>query len=69
MRQACSFAVRAAPIDTTAALATLAARRDSASVNAASAPPGYDATDLRVLEWIAAHRRGRRAHAKTILAA
>ncbi len=23
-------------------------------------PPGYDSTDVRVLEWLAAHRRSRR---------
>jgi hypothetical protein len=23
------------------------------------APPGYDATDIRILEWIASHRQGR----------
>ena len=47
----------------------LAARREGASVKAAWAPPGYDATDLHILEWITAHRRSRRAQAKTILAA
>jgi hypothetical protein len=69
MRQARSFAVRPAAIEATTALAAPAARRDGAPVNAAWAPPGYDATDLRILEWITAHRRSRRAQAKTILAA
>jgi hypothetical protein len=67
MKQARSFAVRPAAIEATAALAALAVRRDGASVTAAWAPPGYDATDLHILEWITAHRSSRRA--KTILAA
>jgi len=29
------------------------------STGPAWAPPGYDEADLRVLEWIASHRRGR----------
>jgi hypothetical protein len=28
------------------------------------APAGYDATDIRILEWIASHRRGRASAAK-----
>jgi hypothetical protein len=66
MRQARSFAMRPAMIETTAALAV---GRDDAPVSAAWAPPGYDATDLHILEWITAHRRSRGAQAKTILAA
>jgi hypothetical protein len=61
--------MRPGAIETTAALAALAARRDGVAVTAAWAPPGYDATDLHILEWITAHRRSRRAQAKTILAA
>ena len=68
MRQARSFVVRPAAIETAAALAALAARRDAAPVNAAWAPPGYDATDLRILEWISAHRSGRRTHPKILAA-
>ena len=69
MRQARSFAMDPAVIETAAAVAALAARREGAPVNSSWAPPGYDATDLRILEWITAHRRSRRVQAKTILAA
>jgi len=64
MIKARSSGLRPAAIDASPALAALAARRDSAPVNAAWAPPGYDATDIRILEWIASHRRGRRARAR-----
>ena len=67
MRQARPFVVHPAAIETAAAVAALAARRDGAPFNSACAPPGYDATDLRILEWITAHRR--RAQTKTTLAA
>jgi|HubBroStandDraft_1064217.scaffolds.fasta_scaffold09295_6 hypothetical protein len=67
MRQVCSHGLRPAAIDAVAALAALAARREGVPVNVAWAPSGYEATDIRVLEWIAAHRR--RRHAKAILAA
>jgi hypothetical protein len=33
------------------------------------APPGYDETDIRMLEWIGAHRRGRIAARDAGLAA
>ena len=69
MRQARSFVMRPAAIETTAAIAALAARREGTPANAAWAPPGYDAADLRILEWIAAHRTNRRARPNTILAA
>ena len=35
-----------------------------AASGAAWAPPGYDAADIRILEWIASHRRGRHARAR-----
>jgi hypothetical protein len=59
--------VHPAAIETAAAVAALAARHESVPVNSAWAPPGYDATDLRILEWIKAHRR--RGQTKTTLAA
>ncbi len=33
------------------------------------APSGYDATDIRILEWIASHRGGRRRATAADLAA
>ncbi len=33
------------------------------------APPGYDDTDIRILEWIASHRRSRRNATAADLAA
>ena len=73
MRQARSFAEHPAAIETAAAVAALAARREGFPVNSACnsnwAPPGYDATDLRILEWITAHRRSWRTQAKTTVAA
>ena len=55
----------AAP-DATAGVAALIALIEDSQILARAespaswAPPGYDATDIRILEWIASHRRGRR---------
>jgi hypothetical protein len=52
--------------DAPAGIAALVARiaaspiRPSAA-QTAWAPPGYEAADIRILEWIASHRRGRPA--------
>jgi hypothetical protein len=35
-----------------------------AASGAAWAPPGYDEADIRILEWIASHQRGRHARAR-----
>jgi hypothetical protein len=32
------------------------------------APPGYEAADIRILEWIASHRRGRPARVADLAA-
>ncbi len=39
-----------------------------ASQTATWAPPGYEETDLRILEWIASHRRDRRQAAAGLAA-
>ncbi len=52
--------------DATAGVAALIALIESsqilarASQPASWAPPGYDETDVRILEWIGSHRRDRR---------
>jgi hypothetical protein len=71
MTNARSTDTPAAALDATAGMAALVARiaaspilsaqgaTSGASSGAAWAPPGYDAADIRILEWIASHRRGR----------
>jgi len=54
-----SLAAHIAVVDATAARTD-----DSPAVQGAAIarlPAGYDRTDLKMLEWIAAHRRARRA--------
>ncbi len=52
--------------DATAGIAALIARIEASQILAQAAqpaswaPPGYDETDIRILEWIRSHRRGRR---------
>jgi hypothetical protein len=60
--------------DAAAALAALVARIEASSIEAggsfaSSPPPGYDETDIRILEWIASHRHGRRRARPAELAA
>jgi hypothetical protein len=62
MTQARSTAAHIAVVDTTTAC--LEGSPVAHGAAAARLPAGYDRTDMRVLEWIAAHRRSRRAHAK-----
>jgi len=62
MTQARSIAPRIAGVDTTTA--RIAGSPVAPGVAASRLPPGYDSTDLRVLEWIAAHRHGRRTRAR-----
>ncbi len=61
---------RAAAPDAPAGLAALIARIERSPILAGEgagrsdwAPPGYDETDIRILEWIASHRRVRRTPA------
>jgi hypothetical protein len=55
----------AAETDATAGVAALIALIESpqiltrAGAPASWAPPGYDATDIRILEWIGSHRHHR----------
>jgi hypothetical protein len=53
----------AAP-DATAGVAALIALIEGSQILARApaswAPPGYDETDIRILEWIGSHRRDRR---------
>ncbi len=60
MTQARASSFHPAIVDVAVAMSGLVVRRESSPVNAeaAWAPSGYDATDVRVLEWIASHRRG-----------
>ena len=60
--------------DAAAGLAALVARVQASPIQAGAAcaswaPPGYDETDIRILEWIASHRRGRRRAPPTDMAA
>jgi len=51
-----------APDATAGVAALIALIEDSQILSRASAswaPPGYDETDIRILEWIGSHRRGR----------
>jgi hypothetical protein len=56
----------AAAPDAMAGVAALIARIEASPILACAsqlsgwAPAGYDATDIRILEWIASHRRGER---------
>ena len=56
----------AAAPDATAGVAALIAYIESSQIltradaAASWAPPGYDETDIRILEWIGSHRRNRR---------
>ena len=64
----------AAPDATSGVAALIALIEDSqilprAASPASWAPPGYDATDIRILEWIASHRRDRRQATAADLAA
>jgi hypothetical protein len=59
MTQARSIAVHIAVVDATTARIDDSPAAQSAAV--ARLPAGYDRNDLRMLEWIAAHRRGSRA--------
>jgi hypothetical protein len=58
-----------------AGVAALLARIEASQIAAGTAqpaswaPPGYDETDIRILEWIASHRRGRRHATAAHLAA
>jgi hypothetical protein len=61
---------RAAAPDPAAGLAALIAHIERSAIRAGEsaaspdwAPPGYDETDIRILEWIASHRRARHARA------
>ena len=55
----------AAAPNATAGVAALIALIESSQIltraaqPASWAPPGYDATDIRILEWIGSHRRDR----------
>ena len=59
----------AAASDATAGVAALVAQIEASPILACAAPPsswappGYDDTDVRILEWIASHRRSRRSRA------
>jgi hypothetical protein len=67
MTNARSTDTPAAAPDATAGVAALVARIAASPILSAQgaasgtswAPPGYDAADIRILEWIASHRRGR----------
>jgi hypothetical protein len=56
----------AAAPDATAGVAALIALIEGSQILARAAqpaswaPPGYDETDIRILEWIGSHRRDRR---------
>jgi hypothetical protein len=53
----------AAALDATAGVAALIALIESSQILARAAswaPPGYNETDIRILEWIGSHRRNRR---------
>ena len=58
-----------------AGVAALVARVEASPILACTsqpsgwAPPGYDETDIRILEWIASHRRRRRRTTPANLAA
>ena len=69
MVNACFGGSRRVAIEAGAFVSAVAARREDAAAKAAFAwaPPGYDATDLRILDWIVAHRRG--PHAKAAIRA
>jgi len=61
--------------EATSGVAALIARIETspivsrASAPAGWAPPGYDATDIRILEWIASHRQSPRRVTPAELAA
>jgi len=65
MVNACSGRSRRAAIEAGASVTAVATRREDAAAKAAVAwaPIGYEAADLRILDWIVAHRRGARAKA------
>jgi hypothetical protein len=70
----CPTRSAAAP-DATAGVAALIAYVESSQIltracePASWAPPGYDETDIRILEWIGSHRRDRQAVMPVHLAA
>jgi len=60
--------------EATSGVAALIARIESSSIMTAAkaadwAPAGYDATDIRILEWIASHRQSPRRATSADLAA
>jgi hypothetical protein len=65
----------AAVLDAAQAVAALIALIEGSQILARAAqpgswaPPGYDETDIRMLEWIGSHRRGRIAARDADLAA
>jgi hypothetical protein len=65
----------AAAPDATAGVAALIALIESSQILARAAqpanwaPPGYDATDIRILEWIGSHRSEQRQATAAKLAA
>jgi hypothetical protein len=66
----------AAAPDASAGIAALVARIAASPILSAQgaascaswAPSGYDATDIRILDWIASHRRGRPARVADLAA-
>ena len=64
-----SAAAPEAPAGIAALLTSLEASQIAAAQPASWAPPGYDETDIGILEWIASHRRGGSRAKRTDLAA